>query len=98
MTNLPEAIPFTAETLAERWNCSAQHVRDLVATGQLAAFRVGRLIRIPAAVVREFECPNLESSSTGAHGTQYGAARAAAPRDVRSVPKIVMKPNGASLI
>src|SRR5690625_3273834 len=40
------ARPYTPETLAERWSCSSQHIRDLVAAGHLRAFRVGRLIRI----------------------------------------------------
>ncbi|KFL25008.1 hypothetical protein JP74_21860 [Devosia sp. 17-2-E-8] len=47
--------PFTVEALAERWECSGQHIRDLVAQGKLGAFRVGRLIRIPVAEVIAFE-------------------------------------------
>ena len=86
-------IPFTPETLAARWSCSPKHIRDLVARGQLAAFRAGRLIRIPAAVVKDFECPTLDLNSTEVHGTQYGAAKAGARRDALFVPRIVRKPN-----
>lgn len=86
--------PFNPETLAARWECSPQHIRDLVAGGQLAAFRVGRLIRIPANVVKDFECPNSESNSTEEHGTPSGA-KLDAPKEFLSVPKIVRKPNVA---
>ncbi len=34
--------PYTTEALAERWDCSAQHVRDLIRAGTLRSFRVGR--------------------------------------------------------
>lgn len=41
--------PFSTETLAARWGCSPQHIRDMIERGELTAFRVGRLIRITAA-------------------------------------------------
>ena len=42
--------------VAERWGCSANHVRNLIKRGELPAFRLGkRLIRIPVAAVEEFE-------------------------------------------
>jgi excisionase family DNA binding protein len=46
---------FSPDNLAARWDCSAQHIRDLVQRGQLPAFRVGRLIRIPAEAVLAVE-------------------------------------------
>lgn len=46
---------YTAQSLAKRWSCSAQHIRDLVKSGKLPAFRVGRLVRIPRNIVEEFE-------------------------------------------
>ena len=51
---LPER-PFTPETLAERWQCSAQTVRDLINGGRLPAFRLGRMFRISQQVVQDFE-------------------------------------------
>lgn len=58
------ARPYTPETLAERWSCSSQHIRDLVAAGHLRAFRVGRLIRIRREEVERYEeCQEKESSS-----------------------------------
>lgn len=46
---------YTPQLLAKRWSCSAQHIRDLVKSGKLPAFRVGRLVRIPREIVEEFE-------------------------------------------
>ena len=47
--------PFTTASLAKRWQCSDQHIRDLIDQGALGAFRLGRLIRIPAAEVARVE-------------------------------------------
>lgn len=56
--------PFTAETLAERWGCSTNHVRNLVHRGQLRAFRIGaRLLRIPADAVDEYEQSQLAKTA-----------------------------------
>ena len=48
-------IAFTPDALAARWQCSPQHLRDLVKREKLRCFRVGRLYRIPYDVVIEFE-------------------------------------------
>jgi excisionase family DNA binding protein len=48
--------PLTPEQVAERWSCSANHVRNLIRRQELRAFRVGsRLLRIPLDAVLEFE-------------------------------------------
>lgn len=48
--------PFTVRSLSERWGCSEGSVRSLIRTGKIDHFRIGELIRIPAAVVWRFEC------------------------------------------
>lgn len=51
---------YTPDTLAERWGCSAKHVRNLILTGELRAFQVGpRLLRVTADAVAEFEARPL---------------------------------------
>lgn len=55
--------PLTPEQLAAHWGCSANHVRNLIKRGELQAFRLGRLIRIPATSVEEFEGRRLEEPS-----------------------------------
>jgi excisionase family DNA binding protein len=49
-------IPFTPETLADRWACSPNQVRALCRQGRLGHFRVGRgLFRIPQEAVIAYE-------------------------------------------
>lgn len=54
MKGMPER-PFTPETLAERWSCSAKNVREMCRDGRLKSFRVGKMYRIAAATVADFE-------------------------------------------
>lgn len=51
--------PYSPETLADRWGCSAEKARKMFHTGELTGFRLGRLIRIPAAEVERFETEGL---------------------------------------
>lgn len=46
---------YSPQTLAERWSCSAQKVRAMCRSGELASFTYGKLIRISAAEVARFE-------------------------------------------
>jgi excisionase family DNA binding protein len=41
--------------VAERWQCSEKHVRNLHARGQLRGFRAGRLLRFSEEEVLEYE-------------------------------------------
>lgn len=50
------ARPYTAEMLAERWECSAETVRQMIRDGRLPAFRVGRMMRVTQRVVEQYEC------------------------------------------
>ena len=55
--------PYSPETLADRWGCSAEKIRLMCRDGELASFRLGKLIRIPAAEVERVECLNTPSPS-----------------------------------
>jgi len=47
---------YTPDQLAAVWGCSSNHVRNLIHSGELRAFRLGkRLLRIPAEAVGEYE-------------------------------------------
>ena len=48
--------PYTPATLAERWECSAEKIRQMYHRGELAGFPLGKLIRIPADEVERYEC------------------------------------------
>lgn len=50
------AKPFTASTLAARWECSEGLIYKLIAQGRLRSFRIGTLIRISQEEVERFEC------------------------------------------
>ena len=56
--------PYSPETLAERWACSSETVRQMCRRGELDHFRLGKLIRIPASEVERVECQTGGSSST----------------------------------
>lgn len=54
--------PYTLQSLADRWGCSAESIRLMVKDGRLPHFRVGRMIRIAARVVDDIEtCETSES-------------------------------------
>ncbi|WP_410795980.1 helix-turn-helix domain-containing protein [Palleronia sp. LCG004] len=69
---MPAARPLTPEILANRWQCSAETVRQLVRSGQLRGFRVGRMIRIPVDAVEDYECPKLTSDASEAGSASTG--------------------------
>ncbi|WP_143092441.1 helix-turn-helix domain-containing protein [Sulfitobacter brevis] len=60
----PQKRPFTPETLAARWDCSAETVRQMVHRGDLSAFFVGRMIRIPHHYVEAYECQRSQSAGS----------------------------------
>ena len=73
------ARPYTAEMLAERWECSAETVRQMIRDGRLPAFRVGRMMRVTQQVVEQYECgiigsegSRVASSSCGTKQTDRG--------------------------
>ena len=46
---------YTAAQLAERWNVSVRHVKNLAARGELGYFRFGALLRFSQADVKAYE-------------------------------------------
>lgn len=70
--------PFTPETLAERWECSPRHIRKLIGSGEIAAFRLGgKLVRIPAEEVERVErsADNVTEPQAGKIDPSLAAAR-----------------------
>jgi excisionase family DNA binding protein len=53
--------PYSPETLAERWGCSSEKILGMYHAGELAGFRLGKLIRISADEVERYECSNTPS-------------------------------------
>ncbi|WP_352524477.1 helix-turn-helix domain-containing protein [Mesorhizobium sp. M0060] len=53
--NFPKV--YTPAMLADRWACSERHVRNMIASVELPAFRLaGKLLRIRGEDVENFEC------------------------------------------
>ena len=83
--------PLTVEQAAEFLRCSPSHVRDLCREGQIGHFRLGRLIRIPIAALRELEGCASSGSEMPSMPTGETAENQSAPR---SGLRIVRSPNG----
>ncbi|WP_152612544.1 helix-turn-helix domain-containing protein [Leisingera sp. ANG-M7] len=69
------ARPFSADTLAERWGCSAESVRQLARQGAIRYFRVGKMYRFPKSAVEEFECQTSGSDASAAASASTGTTR-----------------------
>ena len=82
--------PYSTKELALRWNCSDQHIRDLVRTGAIRHFRVGRLIRIPAAAVEEHEARGQPAGEDEGLPTPAMCEKAAYPQ---TTPRVVKVPD-----
>ncbi|QDL92515.1 helix-turn-helix domain-containing protein [Paroceanicella profunda] len=83
--------PFTPDALAERWECSSTTIRAMIRAGDLPAFRVGKLFRIPADAVMEYEaCQNGNSEGSTADGSCRGGrtAAGAASASTRMIGKL----------
>ncbi|TRD03833.1 helix-turn-helix domain-containing protein [Mesorhizobium sp. WSM4303] len=70
---------FTPAMLAQRWECSEGHVRNMIAAGTLPAFRLGgKLLRIRASDVEDYECRSGGSQgsteNTASPGTRETSA------------------------
>lgn len=80
----PDQKPFTPETLSKRWGCSATKVRQMIKQGELAGFRLGKLIRIPAIEVQRFEFEQTAAATAAATSSSAiagsGLSRSAAAR------------------
>lgn len=77
---------FTVASLAERWNCSEGVIRKCIERGDIAAFRLGTLIRISAAEVARIEC--LTPCNASGEDTPLSGTSAANDEGEDSTPKI----------
>lgn len=56
-------MAFTVATLAHRWQCSEGVIRKCIDRREIASFRLGTSIRIPASEVARIECLTPSSDS-----------------------------------
>jgi excisionase family DNA binding protein len=70
---MSRATAYTPRTLAERWDCSERHIRNMIADGELPAFRLGgKLLRIRGEDVEKIECQNGASPSLETNSASPG--------------------------
>jgi excisionase family DNA binding protein len=58
MDDKPDLTParhFTVQSLATYWGVSPSHIYNLIHSNALRHLRIGKAIRIPAIIVKEFE-------------------------------------------
>jgi len=84
--------------LAERWDCSERHVRNLCNTNSLRHFRLGaKLVRIPLDAVEEYECGIAQSSDSDcvsiAESSPPNGMKKAADTAARRAQMTVVSPN-----
>ena len=76
------------EDVAERWQCSAQHVRALLRRHELRGFRLGgKTWRIRPEAVEEYEC-RQEPESGGSRDTAESGAPTAERMDDLSAARL----------
>lgn len=78
--------PYSPATLAKRWGCSTTLIYDLLNAGALPGFRAGKLWRIPAASVAEYEA-RPQPAPDPVVAAEIAAASAAAPTYFAEVRK-----------
>ena len=92
--------PYSPETLADRWACSSEKVRQMCRRGELSFFRLGKLIRIPASEVERVECQNTDLSGTESSGASLTAIPAVELRLARLIgdgPRLSLVNSGVGL-
>ena len=89
--------PYSVPRLAERWGCSDSLVRKLIYSGDLQSFRIGNLIRVPAAEVERYEAipaaPETEAppiSTSPPTAPAVGAIKRNIPRAKRRTTPLVI--------
>jgi excisionase family DNA binding protein len=83
--------PYTPKSLAERWECSPQHVRKMLADGRLNGFKLGnkmwRISTTEVARIEEDQCEKPSSESIGANSASFTTKehRGSAIRSARQI-------------
>jgi excisionase family DNA binding protein len=86
---------YTPAKLAERWECSERHIRNMLLSGELPYFRLGdKLLRIRSEDVEAFECRNGDSQ--GYEGDTMSLGTTTESADVISLEQTIPKRRVAS--
>ena len=79
--------PYSPESLARRWDVSAETIRQMTHRGELPSFRVGRNIRIPCDIVpvRDQWFVDQQGGIVGCRKTHFTIERGLLVLDDRAV-------------
>lgn len=93
---------YCPSTLAERWLCSDEKIRQMCRNGEIKALRFGKLIRIPASEVARLECldtlsQNTEGDTPSAFETERAAFESRLARQTGASPNLGLVKSGQSL-
>ncbi|MCO6406772.1 helix-turn-helix domain-containing protein [Hoeflea alexandrii] len=80
--------------LAERWQCSTRHIRNLITDGDLPAFKIGKSWRIRAAEIEDYECRNGNSTASAVPSVSSGTK--VTHEDAIPLERAIMKRRSAS--
>ena len=84
---------FTPRDVAERWQCSERHIRNVMKAGELRYFRLGgKLVRIPVEAVEEYEKCQSSDLSSIEESLPPNGMKAAADAAARLVRQTVRRP------
>lgn len=91
------AKPYTLPQLADRWQCSRQHLFYLVKRGKIRAFTLGRLYRVSQDEVERIErCDESGSEANGLHTGATTDSRVESLSELRTRKKrIASLPSGS---
>ena len=81
--------PFTPDSLAARWGISAESVRALCRQATLPHFRIGKLYRIPAHAVEDYEQAWQQTSASD--DTEEDSASTGAIRELEDESAISLR-------
>lgn len=90
---------FTVKEVAGRWQCSDQHIYNLVRSGELQAIRLGKSVRISMKAVEEFESGSPVAEENGAPSPILTESDAGGPlKDSAPPMKTTRLPSGRKMI
>ncbi|MCW2763351.1 MAG: hypothetical protein JWR85_3552 [Marmoricola sp.] len=92
------ATVYSVASLAEHWGCGSDTVYALIRSGDLVAFKLGgRLLRIRAHEVEQYECRQITASSDTAKNTPLSGSPMDDATDIR-LERLTVRPQRPQLV
>ena len=92
MADVERPHVYSPAKLAERWGCSVGHIHKLVDSGQVTAFRIGRLVRILTDNVEKYEEERRRKAETSMSEPAVSKTEnAAKPSRKKAAPRLPLR-------